>query len=183
MEWLKHDTNFWDDPKIKRLIRRFGLEGPSLYLYIRDSVGKGIDSRHVGCTTDLTTEDLAIEFPKMTLETIEAIINVLMERKTEEERPLLDREPITGKLRCLKILTRLNPNQVRNHGIQEMVNEARRFEREGVQRGSAEGQSIQKDEKERKSGNKPGSSGNGRGAWPSSDELFEIERKKRQGTA
>lgn len=127
LEWLKHDTNFWSDPKIKRL-RAFDEMGPTVYLFIRDSVGAGIDHKHTACTTPLISQDLIAEFPGLGKERLNAILNYLMEPSADGQEPLLDRDPKTRMIRCLKILTRLNPNQMRNLGMKTMIEEANRFQ-------------------------------------------------------
>lgn len=115
MNWYGRDTNNRRDPKLLKLYRRYGCEGTQLYWLVVDLIAEKICDNNLTFTLEETTEDLMFELSqgpkKWETKEIDAILNYCI------ELALFDREVIpgqVGRIRCTKILTRLNDNMSRN---------------------------------------------------------------------
>ena len=129
MKWFQHDSNARNDIKLKRLYRKYGSEGRDLYWQVIERIAEKIDETHQGFTLEESSEDLSLELRVCDVEgaewdsaKVDAILNHCVDLK------LFDRCPSTGKIRCLKILSRLDNTIARCKWIKDLINTSRRFE-------------------------------------------------------
>jgi hypothetical protein len=119
MKWFQHDSNARNDIKLKRLYRKYGSEGRDLYWQVVERIAEKLENTKTFILEE-TTDDLALEMGWEPAK-VDAILNCCV------DLDLFDRCPSTGKIRCLKILSRLDTTVSRHSWIKELINSAKRF--------------------------------------------------------
>lgn len=126
MKWFQHDSNARNDIKLKKLYRRYGSDGKDLYWDCIEMIAEKLESRK-DFTLEETSDDLAIE-KGWDVERVDAILNYCLELE------LFDREVSSKRIRCLKILARLDNTISRCSWIKNLINSALRFKSESLRR-------------------------------------------------
>ena len=62
MKWFRHHSDLRYDPRVKRLIRKFGIEGYGIYLVILESIAQTLNETDPLPDLKETAEDLADEY-------------------------------------------------------------------------------------------------------------------------
>lgn len=120
MKWFQHDSNARNDIKLKRLYRKYGSEGRDLYWQVVERISEKLDDNHQTFTLEESSEDLAIEMD-WPAERVDAILNCCVDLE------LFDRCPSSGRIRCLKILSRLDTTTSRCSWIKQLIHQAKKF--------------------------------------------------------
>jgi hypothetical protein len=120
LKWFQHDSNARNDIKLKRLFRKYGSEGRDLYWQVVERIAEKLDDNNKTFTLEESTEDLALEQGWDT-QKVDAILNCCV------DLGLFDRDPASGRVRCLKILSRLDTTMSRCDWIKKLIGTAKRF--------------------------------------------------------
>lgn len=129
MNWTQMENNSSRDIKLVRLFSRYRHEGRDLYWEVVRRISEKLTGTNICFSLEETSADLSrdplIDLP---VDKVDAILNYCV------ELGLFDREPGTNRIRCLKVLSRLNNDLTRNPQIREMIRQAKLFNRNDEQR-------------------------------------------------
>lgn len=121
MKWYQRDANNRYDPKMIDLFTRYKSEGRDLYWTVLDMIAEKLDGRRFNFCLEESTTHLSNAL-QMPIERVDAILNYCV------ELGLLDRDPASGQIRCLKIMSRLDTTTSRLPQIRTLIEHAKRFE-------------------------------------------------------
>lgn len=128
MKWFQHDGNARNDSKLKRLYRAYGSEGRDLYWQVVERIAEKLDAKHKTFTLEETSEELVIEMggseKGWDVAKVDAILKMCLDLE------LFDLCPSTNRIRCLKILSRLDVTTSRMAWVKELIATANRFTQE-----------------------------------------------------
>ena len=114
MKWFKHMADMSLDVKIKRLIRKYGVEGYGLYNYILENIVRMMDSEKPMPELESDAEDIAHEL-KMDTVRVEEIMLFCIHQE------LFDQSEINGRIVANKIYKFLSTDVTRNPEIKKMI--------------------------------------------------------------
>jgi len=114
MQWFKHMSNMRNDPKIKRLISKYGIEGYGLYSLVIESIVDNLTTQSPMPDLQETCEDIADFYRGDT-----AKINEQMSFMVNQG--LFEVDEITGRIMCHKIYKFLEASQTRSAEIRDMI--------------------------------------------------------------
>lgn len=114
MKWFKHMSDMSIDVKIKRLIRKFGVEGYGLYNYILETIVRRMDSENPVPELEAGAEDIAHELKMDTVRVEEIMLFCL-------HQELFDQSEVNGRIVANKIYKFLSSDQTRNPEIKKMI--------------------------------------------------------------
>jgi hypothetical protein len=114
MKFYKHMTNMRHDPRIKRLISRYGIEGYGLYNIILETIAERIDDETPLPILQENCEDLA-DFYNGNTAKINEIVCFMVNQN------LFEVEEIEGKILCGKIYKFLESSSTRSEAIRRLI--------------------------------------------------------------
>lgn len=123
MKWFKHYSNARFDPKIRRLIGRFGIEGYGLYFGILESISFQLETDKPIPDLEDNDSDLA-EFFKMNPDRVAEIIKYCI----SDESGLFELNNETSRIMCLNLLKHLDNTMSNNPEIKKIVNNFKKLE-------------------------------------------------------
>jgi hypothetical protein len=97
MQWFKHMSNMAFDPKIKRVIRKYGVEGYGLYCYVLESISRGLSEDSPYPELEEVSEDIAADL-KMDSRRVEEIMSFMV------NQGLFDWRAATSRIVCMKMI-------------------------------------------------------------------------------
>ncbi len=121
MKWYGREANNRYDPKMVKLFDRYKCEGWTVYWTVLDMIAEKLDANHYTFCLEEETQYIS-KFLELTIEKVDAILNYCV------ELGLLDREPQSKQIRCLKIMSRLDDTTSRIPEIRNLIRQAKRFE-------------------------------------------------------
>jgi hypothetical protein len=114
MRFYKHMSNMRHDPRIKRLISRYGIEGYGLYNVILETIAERIDDQRPLPILQENCEDLA-DFYNGNTSRFNEIVSFMV------NQGLFEVEEIEGKILCSKIYKFLESSQTRSEEIRRLI--------------------------------------------------------------
>lgn len=101
MQWFKHMTDMSFDPKVKRTIRRYGVEGYGLYCYVLESIARGLSEASPYPELEDMSEDIAADL-KMDSRRVEEIMMFMV------QQGLFDWRDASSRIICMKMIDYLD---------------------------------------------------------------------------
>lgn len=101
MKWFKHFSSAQFDPRLLRVIRKFGLRGYGLYFVCLELISSKLDPQHPMPDMEQNDSDLAAFFNEDT-DLIRDMLGFLI------NEGLFQRDKNSGRLVCLKLLAHLD---------------------------------------------------------------------------
>jgi len=115
MKWFKHDSNANNDPKLKKVLMKYGADGYALYWYCLELITEPIDKAHITFELEHDAEILANELGIDTLR-VEQIMKYFVTLK------LFEISPENKQITCMKLAKRLEYSAVKNPALKEIQN-------------------------------------------------------------
>lgn len=113
MKWFKHYSAARFDPKIRRLIKKYGIEGYGLYFAIVETIAFQLESNSPLPDLEENANDIALFFGMDTVR-VEEIIKFCIEQELFQAFE-------NGKLLCLKLLAHLDNTMSSNPEIRNIL--------------------------------------------------------------
>lgn len=123
MKWFKHYSNAKHDPKIRRLINKFGIDGYGLYFAVVESIAFQLETNKPIPDLEENANDIA-EFFKMNAPRVEEILKYCI----SPESGLFEFDPETNRILCLKLLLHLDNTMCNNPEIKKIINNFKKLE-------------------------------------------------------
>jgi hypothetical protein len=101
MQWFKHMTDMSFDPKVKRTIRRYGVEGYGLYCYVLESIARGLSEASPYPELEDMSEDIAADL-KMDSRRVEEVMMFMV------QQGLFDWRDASSRIICMKMIDYLD---------------------------------------------------------------------------
>jgi len=114
MKWFKHYSTMSNDPKIKRLIRRFGVEGYGIYNYILELIVRRLETETPIPDLEETAGDIASDLNMDTVRVEEIVVFCV-------NQELFESDDITGRVVAHKIYKFLDASTTRNIELKKMI--------------------------------------------------------------
>lgn len=114
MKWFKHMTDMAHDVRIKRVIRKYGIEGYGMYCYILERVVCRLDADSTVPDLEETSLDIATEFD-MDVARVEEIMLFCI------EQGLFEQDEITGRLTAHKVFKYLQSGQTKSAEFRKVI--------------------------------------------------------------
>lgn len=116
MKWFKHMTDMSQDVKVKRIIRKFGVEGYGLYCYILELIVRKLESENPVPDLEETSHDIATDLSMDTVR-VEEIMWFCM------EQGLFEQDELTGRLCAHKVYKFLQQSETRSEYLRKMISD------------------------------------------------------------
>ena len=114
MKYYKHMSDMSTDVRVKRLIRRFGIEGYGLYVYLLELIVRKLETQSPLPDLEETAQDIAGDMQMDTIR-VEEIIKFAVEQE------LFSYEQTTGRVVAHKIYKYLEQSATRSEQIRGMI--------------------------------------------------------------
>lgn len=114
MKWFKHYTSMAQDVKIKRLVRKFGVEGYGLYNYILELIVRNMEDDRPVPDLEESAVDVAADLHMDTVRVEEIMLFCI-------EQELFEQDEITGRVVASKIYRYLEKSSTRSEQIKRMI--------------------------------------------------------------
>ena len=114
MRWFKHMADMASDVKIKRLIRRFGVDGYGLYNFILELIVRKLDSDSPMPDLEESSTDIASDLGMDTVRVEEIMLFCI-------EQGLFEQDEVTGRIVAAKIYKFLQQSETRSEAIRGMI--------------------------------------------------------------
>ena len=111
MKWFKHDGDAMHDPKLEKLIMKYGIEGYGLYFACVELIAGELSAEHPSFELEHDAELLAHKF-HMDSRRVEAIMTACVELE------LFEYNPTRNRILCLTLLRRIDESMqkaIRSH--------------------------------------------------------------------
>lgn len=107
MKWFQHEAAANRDPKIEKLLMRYGADGYALYFFCLELIAAPIDSKHINFELEHDAEYLS---HRLHIDTrrVEEIMRFLLEQE------LFEVDEITRRITCLQLALRLENSIIKN---------------------------------------------------------------------
>ena len=115
MKWFKHDGNALHDPKIEKLIMKYGIEGYGLYFACVEIIAGNLSTDNINFELEHDAEILAYKFKIDTLK-----VNEMM--KYMVNIGLFQYNDVSGRVACYKLANRLDNTLSQNVEFKKMIN-------------------------------------------------------------
>jgi hypothetical protein len=125
MKWFKHFADMRFDPKIRRLIVKFKIEGYGIYNAILESIAYQLKSEKPIPDLEENAQDIAEIFDMDTLK-VEEIIKYCVHEE------LFAINPLNGRIVCLKMLAHLDNTMSSNPEIMKILNNFKKLEETSI---------------------------------------------------
>jgi hypothetical protein len=116
MKWFKHFSSMSNDPKVRRLIRRFGVDGYGVYNYILELIVRRLETESPVPDLEETAGDIAADLQMDTLRVEEIVVFCI-------DQGLFESDEITGRVVAHKIYKFLDSSTTRNAELKKMISE------------------------------------------------------------
>lgn len=103
------------DPKIKRVVRKYGADGYALYNYILESIAGNLNPKDPLPNLEETSEDIAYDLKLDTLR-VQEIVGYCL------EQGLFSQDEVTGHILCLKMYKFLDDATRKSSSVVNMLN-------------------------------------------------------------
>lgn len=113
MKWFKHDSDANRDPKLEKVLMRYGAEGYALYWLCIELIAAPIDRRNINFDLEHDAEVLAYRL-KMDSAKVEEIMKFMVHLN------LFEIDPTTQRITCLKLASRLENSIIKNPQLKEI---------------------------------------------------------------
>ena len=113
MKWFKHDTDANRDPKLEKVLMRYGAEGYALYWLCIELIAAPIDKHNLTFELEHDAEILAHRL-KMDSAKVEEIMKYMVGLE------LFEIDATTQRVSCLKIANRIENSVVKNPNLREI---------------------------------------------------------------
>lgn len=120
MKWFKHFSSARFDPKVRRLIDKYGIEGYGIYFAVVETIAFQLESTKPIPDIEENSNDIAVFF-KMDTVKVEEILHFCIEQGLFE---LQD----NGRITCLKLLAHLDNTMSNNQEIKNILNNFKQFQ-------------------------------------------------------
>ena len=114
MKWFKHMSDMSSDVKIKRLIRKFGVEGYGLYNYILELIVRKLDSDSPLPDLEESSNDIAGDLQMDTVKVEEIMLFCI-------QQGLFEQDEVTGRIVAAKVYKFLQQSETRSQAIRDMI--------------------------------------------------------------
>ena len=101
MQWFKHMSDMSFDPKVKRVLRKYGVEGYGLYCYVLESIARNLKESSPYPELEEVSEDLAADL-KMDSRKVEEIMMYMV------KQGLFDFRDASDRVVCMKMIDYLD---------------------------------------------------------------------------
>ena len=113
MKWFKHDSDANRDPKLEKVLMKYGAEGYALYWLCVELIAAPIDKHNLTFELKHDAEILAHRL-KMDSVKVEEIMQYMTRIS------LFEMEPTTRVITCLKIASRIENSIIKNSQLKEI---------------------------------------------------------------
>lgn len=113
MKWFKHDADANRDPKLEKVLMKYGAEGYALYWLCIELIVDPIDRNNITFELEHDSEILAHRLRMDTLK-VEEILRYMVELR------LFEINPTTHRVVCMKIATRLENSIVKSPELKKI---------------------------------------------------------------
>jgi hypothetical protein len=114
VKWYKHMSNMIDDPKIRRLVKKFGSDGYAVYNVIIERIVRRLETESPIPDLEENSTDIA---DLLAMDTVR-VEEILWECITQG---LFEQNEVDGRLLCTKIYKFLDTRQTRSAQIKQMI--------------------------------------------------------------
>ena len=114
IKWFKHMTDMSADVKVKRLIRKHGVQGYGLYCYILELIVRKLETESPLPCLEESAQDIAGDLVMDTVK-VEEIMHYAI------DQGLLEFDQITGRIVAHKIYKYLQQSETRSQEIRSMI--------------------------------------------------------------
>lgn len=118
MKWFKHDSDANRDPKLEKVLMKYGAEGYALYWLCIELIAAPIDKHNITFELEHDAEILAHRL-KMDSVKVEEIMRYMVDLN------LFELDPTSKRVTCLKLAHRIENSIIKNpqlKQIQELIN-------------------------------------------------------------
>lgn len=112
MKWIKHDTDAHRDPKLRKLMMRYGLEGYGLYFYCLELIAAEVSQSKLTFELEHDAEIIAHD-TRLSQKLVEDIMLYMVELGLFEN--------IDGRITCFKLLSRIDTSQTSNPQFRQQI--------------------------------------------------------------
>ena len=112
MRWFKHDADANRDPKLEKVLMRYGAEGYALYWLCIELIAAPIDKHNITFELEHDAEILAHRL-RMDSNKVEEIMHYMV------GLGLFEMDASSSRITCLKLATRLENSIVKNPNLKE----------------------------------------------------------------
>lgn len=116
MQYFKHLSSMRNDPKIKRVIAKYGLEGYGLYNLMLESIAGSVETNNPMPFLEETCEDIAMFYNGNSAK-IEEMVRFMI------SQGLFSVETVEKRIACFKIYKYFEQSQTRSEKIRELISE------------------------------------------------------------
>lgn len=113
MKWFKHDTDANRDPKLEKVLMKYGAEGYALYWLCLELIAGPIDKHNINFELEHDAEILAHRL-RMDSVRVEEIMRYMGEIR------LFEIEPTTQRITCLKLARRIENSIIKNPELKQI---------------------------------------------------------------
>ncbi|KKK90227.1 hypothetical protein LCGC14_2725180, partial [marine sediment metagenome] len=113
MKWFKHDTDANRDPKLEKVLMRYGAEGYALYWLCIELIAAPIDKHNITFELEHDAEILAHRL-KMDSANVEEIMTFMVNQE------LFEIDATTRRVSCLKIANRIENSIIKNPELKQI---------------------------------------------------------------
>lgn len=113
MKWFKHDTDANRDPKLEKVLMRYGAEGYALYWLCLELIAAPIDKYNINFELEHDAEILAHRL-KMDSAKVEEIMRFMVGLE------LFEMPSAGARITCLKLASRLENSIIKNPNLKEV---------------------------------------------------------------
>ena len=114
MQYFKHLSSMRNDPKIKRVIAKYGLEGYGLYNLMLESIAGSVETSNPMPFLEETCEDIAMFYNGNSAK-IEEMVKFMI------SQGLFSVETVERRIACFKIYKYFEQSQTRSDKIRELI--------------------------------------------------------------
>ena len=114
MKWFKHMSDMAGDVRVKRVIRKHGVEGYGLYVYIIERIVARLDTLSPHPDLEENAEDIAAD-TGLTPAKVEEIMWTCI------EQGLFEQDEVSGRLTAHKVYKFLQQSETRSQEIRDMI--------------------------------------------------------------
>ena len=128
MKWYKHDTNAWNDAKIRKLLRRYGATGYAVYFHCLELIASDVEQDNITFElehdSEVIAENLRIQGTsgKAGADIVNEIMRYIVELDLFQQSQ--------GKIYGLKLLRRLDTSMTSNSKLRGLIQRAKQHESE-----------------------------------------------------
>lgn len=132
MKWFKHDTDAYNDAKVKKLVIRYGAVGYAIYFHCIELIAGDIDENNITFCLEHDSEIIADNLKisgtaeKSGVQIVEEIMMYIIELGLFEEHNNL--------IYCFKLLKRMDSSMTSNKKFRYMIQEAKNLQVKRIQK-------------------------------------------------